>query len=91
MGKTIADRERVMKRALLAAGWMVLASAGRWPIPAGRQYGGDQGGQRHSAATQITPANVTGLRQAWSYSTGRDDPACRVVSQVGLREHAHPG
>ena len=36
-----------------------------WP-----QYGGDQGGQRHSAATQITPANVTGLRQAWRYSTG---------------------
>jgi quinoprotein glucose dehydrogenase len=34
------------------------------------QYGGDQGGQRHSAATQITPANVTGLKQAWSYSTG---------------------
>jgi len=36
-----------------------------WPA-----YGGDQGGQRHSSATQITPANVTGLRQAWSYSTG---------------------
>jgi len=36
-----------------------------WP-----QYGGDQGGQRHSSATQIAPANVTGLRQAWSYSTG---------------------
>jgi len=34
------------------------------------QYGGDQGGQRHSGATQITPANVTGLRQVWSYSTG---------------------
>jgi quinoprotein glucose dehydrogenase len=33
-------------------------------------YGGDQGGQRHSTATQINPANVTGLRQAWSYSTG---------------------
>jgi len=36
-----------------------------WP-----QYGGDQGGQRHSAARQITPANVAGLAQAWSYSTG---------------------
>ncbi|HEX2760014.1 MAG TPA: PQQ-binding-like beta-propeller repeat protein, partial [Rhizomicrobium sp.] len=59
-----------MKRILLAAaGWMALA------FPAGAdsgwsQYGGDQGGQRHSAAAQITPANVTGLRQAWSYSTG---------------------
>jgi quinoprotein glucose dehydrogenase len=58
-----------MKRVLLAAGWMVLVS------PAGAdtgwsQYGGDQGGRRHSTAAQITPANVTGLRQAWGYSTG---------------------
>jgi len=29
-----------------------------WP-----QYGGDQGGQRYSAATQITPANVGGLKR----------------------------
>jgi len=59
-----------MKRALLAAGWMAMAvtnaqAQADWP-----QYGGDQGGQRHSAATQITPANVTKLRQVWSYSTG---------------------
>src|ERR1700761_6675521 len=36
-----------------------------WPA-----YGGDQGGQRHSAAAQITPANVGNLGVAWSYSTG---------------------
>jgi quinoprotein glucose dehydrogenase len=36
-----------------------------WP-----QYGGDQGGQRHSTAIQITPANVGRLHQVWSYSTG---------------------
>ena len=58
-----------MKRALLAAGWMAFAlpayADGGWA-----QYGGDQGGQRHSSASQITPANVAGLRQAWSYSTG---------------------
>ncbi|HWM61418.1 MAG TPA: PQQ-binding-like beta-propeller repeat protein, partial [Rhizomicrobium sp.] len=36
-----------------------------WP-----HYGGDQGGQRYSAATQITPANVGGLKPAWSFSTG---------------------
>lgn len=58
-----------MKRALLAMGCMLLASPamadGGWS-----QYGGDLGGQRHSSAAQITPANVTSLRQAWSYSTG---------------------
>jgi len=59
-----------MKRALLAAGWLVLAVTNTQADTGWSQYGGDQGGQRHSAATQITPANVTGLRQAWSYSTG---------------------
>jgi len=33
-------------------------------------YGGDAGGQRFSFARQITPANVTSLTQAWSFSTG---------------------
>lgn len=33
-------------------------------------YGGDAGGQRYSAAAQITPANVQGLKVAWTYSTG---------------------
>ena len=33
-------------------------------------YGGDRGGQRFSAATQITPANVKHLRKAWEYHTG---------------------
>ncbi len=58
-----------MKRVLLTVGWMAAAA----PAVANTgwsQYGGDQGGQRHSAATQITPANVMGLRQAWSFSTG---------------------
>src|SRR5258706_7678095 len=32
--------------------------------------GGARGGQGLPPAPQITPANVTGLRQAWSYSTG---------------------
>jgi quinoprotein glucose dehydrogenase len=58
-----------MKRVLLVTGCMLLASPALadtgWS-----QYGGDAGGQRHSSATQITPANVGRLRQAWSYSTG---------------------
>jgi len=33
-------------------------------------YGGDRGGQRYSAATQITPKNVKHLRKAWEYHTG---------------------
>ncbi len=36
-----------------------------WPA-----YGGDQGGQRFSAARQITPQNVARLVKVWSYSTG---------------------
>lgn len=36
-----------------------------WPA-----YGGDQGGTRFSAAREITPANVTKLGVAWTYSTG---------------------
>ncbi|MBV9420773.1 MAG: pyrroloquinoline quinone-dependent dehydrogenase [Alphaproteobacteria bacterium] len=40
------------------------ATAG-WPT-----YGGDQGGQRFSAANQITPANVGRLQVAWTFSTG---------------------
>jgi quinoprotein glucose dehydrogenase len=36
-----------------------------WPY-----YGGDQGGQRYSAATGITPANVGKLVTAWTFSTG---------------------
>ena len=36
-----------------------------WPF-----YGGDEGGQRFSPATQITPQNVATLRVAWTFSTG---------------------
>ena len=64
-----------MKRAWrgFMAGWMVLASPALTPAQADTgwpQYGGDQGGQRHSSASQITPANVGQLHQAWRYSTG---------------------
>jgi quinoprotein glucose dehydrogenase len=49
---------------LLTAGQGVAAEPG-WSA-----YGGDQGGQRYSAARQITPENVTRLTKAWSFSTG---------------------
>jgi quinoprotein glucose dehydrogenase len=42
-----------------------IAAADRdWPA-----YGADEGGQRFSAAAQITPANVAGLKVAWTFST----------------------
>lgn len=41
---------------VMAAGWS--------------HYGGDAGGQRHSAAAQITPANVGKLMPVWTYRTG---------------------
>jgi len=68
---------------VLTAGLLALlpgaagSDSGGWPQSAAigsdtgwSQYGGDQGGQRYSAAAQITPVNVTRLRRAWSYSTG---------------------
>ncbi|MGH6958086.1 MAG: PQQ-binding-like beta-propeller repeat protein, partial [Caulobacteraceae bacterium] len=36
-----------------------------WPY-----YGADAGGARYSAAAQITPANVKGLKRAWTYAIG---------------------
>jgi len=60
---------------LLAA---VLARAHAAEPPGWPHYGGDAGGTRYSAAAQITPANVDGLRRQWLYRTGdvqRRDPA----------------
>lgn len=53
----------------VATGWLLLlclAAAGEpgWPF-----YGGDQGGERYSAARQVNPANVTRLGVAWTFST----------------------
>jgi quinoprotein glucose dehydrogenase len=41
------------------------AAAQEWPVA-----GGDPGGQRFSALTQMTPANVAQLKQAWTFDTG---------------------
>src|SRR3989442_11626285 len=41
-------------------------SADSWPT-----YHGDYSGRRHSALTQITPANVRQLTLAWSFETGQ--------------------
>ncbi|WPP50463.1 pyrroloquinoline quinone-dependent dehydrogenase [Catalinimonas niigatensis] len=39
-----------------------------WPA-----YGGDPGGMRHAASTQITPDNIQQLKTAWTYRTGELD------------------
>jgi quinoprotein glucose dehydrogenase len=41
-----------------------------WPL-----YNRDLHGTRHSPLTQITPANVSTLRRAWTFSLGRDATA----------------
>lgn len=52
--------------ALLALSLMGVAAAvagnGDWPV-----YGGDQGGSHYAPFGEITPANVSRLKQAWSY------------------------
>ncbi len=57
----------VLKGLVLAVVLVVPAYAGD---PGWQYYGGDQGGQRYSQARQITPANVSSLQVAWTYSTG---------------------
>lgn len=44
--------------------------AGDWPM-----YNRDLMGTRHSALTQITPANVSRLRQVWMFKIGKDQTA----------------
>ena len=57
-------------KVVVTAGVLILSSAAAKAESGWGYYGGDEGGQRFSAASQITPANVTQLTRAWSYSTG---------------------
>src|SRR5205823_7671646 len=47
----------------------VFAQDHSWPY-----YGGDAGGSRYSRASQITTANVSRLKMAWTYHTGALQP-----------------
>lgn len=66
------------QRLFLAAASALALAACAQPVPKAApapdvdwaHYGGDAGGQRFSPAAQITPANVRGLKVAWTYSTG---------------------
>jgi quinoprotein glucose dehydrogenase len=57
----------VLMGLVLSAG-VAARNANDWP-----NVGNDPGGMKYSPLTQVTPANVTQLRKAWSYDTG--DPA----------------
>ncbi|MCR5879890.1 PQQ-binding-like beta-propeller repeat protein [Phenylobacterium sp. J367] len=48
-------------------------------------YGGDAGGQRYSSAAQITPANVKGLKVAWTYSNGEATSHADFMDQSSLQ------
>jgi quinoprotein glucose dehydrogenase len=49
---------------LLLLAFSANAAEVEWPA-----YGNDPGGTRYSDAGQITPENVSGLKQVWSYAT----------------------
>src|ERR1700742_2842815 len=61
---------RVLIGAAVAASLILPGVTCHAAEPGWGYYGGDQGGQRFSAARQITPANVGRLGVAWTYSTG---------------------
>jgi len=64
-------RDRCMTRGFALLGAVLFAArVGFGAAPGWPEYGGDAGGQRYSAATQITPANVGELQPAWSFRTG---------------------
>ena len=65
-----------------------------WP-----NYGNDRGAMRYSPLTQITPANVTSLKVAWTYhmkpadatrvATSETTPLVVAVLTRRLNLHAH--
>jgi quinoprotein glucose dehydrogenase len=59
-----------MRRAAVLLAALCVATPASAADPGWTDYGGDPGGQRYSRARQITPANVSTLAVAWSFSTG---------------------
>jgi quinoprotein glucose dehydrogenase len=82
---TILDRRslrRVAARrgaALLAAVFMIVASAHVAQAQGWAHWGGDAGGTRFSSLNQITPGNVDRLVRAWTYRTGDLDHRIAAV------------
>ena len=70
-GKTIIMSKRILSACALGASIAALLAAGASAAPGARtdwpNYGNDRGAMRYSPLTQITPANVTSLKVAWTY------------------------
>jgi quinoprotein glucose dehydrogenase len=90
--------EDVMKARVILSG-AVLALAASAPVSAGNgtsagdwpTYGHDQGGQRHSPLTAITPANVAQLQPAWTYHMKPPAAAAPVVSADAAAQAVQEG
>ncbi|HLX46664.1 MAG TPA: pyrroloquinoline quinone-dependent dehydrogenase [Bryobacteraceae bacterium] len=63
---------------VFAAGALSAADI-NWP-----HYGNDPGGTRYSAIAQITPKNVTGLKQVWEYHTGALIPETHLKDKAAF-------
>ena len=78
-----ATRQRWRQVAILQAiALFVLArpeSAQEW-----RYYGGDAGGTRHSALTQINRENVSRLKRVWTYHTGEVDRSTKTTDRHNI-------
>lgn len=67
-----------------AAAWLALALlqlAGTVHGQEWRYYGGDAGGTRNSALTQINRENVSQLKRAWTYHTGEVDRSANATDR----------
>ncbi|HKV76390.1 MAG TPA: hypothetical protein VJN95_17860, partial [Gemmatimonadales bacterium] len=53
--------------------------SGDWPA-----YGHDALGSRYSPLTDVTPQNVSGLAEAWTFHTGEMDPSLTTRKPTGL-------
>lgn len=71
-------------KAAVIAGALVLAGTGAKAGGGWGYYGGDEGGQRFSSARQITPANVSRLKQAWSFSTGDMETKAAAIQRASF-------
>jgi quinoprotein glucose dehydrogenase len=69
---------------IVATTWSVRCSAqytkdSGWPT-----YGSDPGGSRYSSAAQINRGNVNTLKVAWTYRTGANDGATKLMRKAAF-------